>query len=169
MLEANSPQQTAQRVSAAPYVTIRRILSLIALLILLSVVSSVTAQVTNNATLRGVVKDQKGALIPDATLTLTNTERGEQRQAKSSDDGSYVFTAVPPGTYTLKAEVTGFKAYERANFRLAPSETQALDLTLEVGSPTETITVSAEDISPLRLRPASGPTPLRPNSLTTFR
>ncbi len=150
MLEDNSPQQTAQQVSAASYVTARRILSLIALLVLLSGLSSVTAQVTNNATLRGVVKDEKGALIPDATLTLTNAERGDQRQVKSSDDGSYVFTAVPPGTYTLKAEATGFKAYERANFRLAPSETQSLDLTMNVGSPTETITVSADDISPIK-------------------
>ena len=146
MSEATSPQRTVLQIGA----TFRRVLILIASLVLLSVVSGVTAQVTTNATLRGVVKDQTGALVPNATLTLTSKDRGEQRQTKSGDDGSYVFTGVVPGVYSLKVEGSGFKNYERANFRLAPSETQSLDVALEVGSPTETVTVRSEDITPIK-------------------
>jgi len=115
----------------------------------LFLVSPVFGQTTVNSTLRGVVKDQSGARVPDATLTLTSVDRGDERQAKSSEDGGYVFTSVAPGNYRLKAEASGFKKTEQSQFSIAPSETRTLDVGLEVGLATENVTITT-DISPIK-------------------
>lgn len=112
--------------------------------------SAALAQVTSSATLRGTVKDPSGAVVPDATVTLTSAQRGGQRQVKTSDEGNYVFTSVDPGAYTLRVEARGFKAAEQTNLTLAPSETRGLDLALEVGGAAETVTVSAEEASAIK-------------------
>jgi Carboxypeptidase regulatory-like domain/TonB-dependent Receptor Plug Domain len=108
------------------------------------------AQTTSSATLRGTVKDPTGAVVRDATVTLTNKQRGDQRQAKTSDDGTYSFTSVDPGAYTLRVEAGGFKVSEQTNLSLAPSETRGLDVSLEVGGATETVTVSAASESTIQ-------------------
>ncbi|MFL6208512.1 MAG: carboxypeptidase regulatory-like domain-containing protein [Pyrinomonadaceae bacterium] len=126
-----------------------RFLSL-ALLCLLCAAPVAWAQ-TSSSTLRGVVKDPNGAVVPSATVTLINTQRGDQRQVKTSDDGAYVFTSVDPGKYTLKVETTtGFKTYEQTNVTVSPTETRALDVTLEIGGASETVTVNAEEVSQLK-------------------
>src|ERR1043165_3656151 len=85
-----------------------------------------------SSTLRGVVRDPQGAVVPNATVTLTGAQRGNERQAKTSDDGAYVFTSVDPGVYTLKIEMQGFKTYQQ-KVSLAPSETRGLDAELQIG------------------------------------
>lgn len=104
---------------------------------------SASAQTTGSATLRGTVKDPQGAVIRDATVTLTNERTRDERQAKSSEDGTYTFTALSPGTYALKAEVQGFKISVQPNLAIETSGNQRVDITLEVGQPTETVTVSS--------------------------
>jgi hypothetical protein len=101
-------------------------------------------QVSGSATLRGIVKDPKGAVVAGATVTLTNVNRGDQRQVTTSDEGAYVFTAVDPGSYTLKVEATGFKTIEQTDLTLSPSETRSRDFSLEIGARTETVTVTQE-------------------------
>jgi hypothetical protein len=120
---------------------------LLAGLFLLAAVSVSFAQGTGS-TLRGVVKDPKGAIIPSATVTLTSDKRSDQRQATTSGEGAYVFTSVDSGDYTLKIEVQGFKTYQQ-KVTLAPSETRALDATLEIGVASETVTVTNEP-SPIK-------------------
>lgn len=122
---------------------------LVALLLLLATAGA-RAQTSSASTLRGVVKDPTGAVVRDATVTLTNKERGDQRQVKTSDEGAYVFTSVDPGLYSLKVEAAGFKAYEQPELRIAPSETHSQDIGLEVGGATETVTVSAEAASQIK-------------------
>ncbi|HEY0763112.1 MAG TPA: carboxypeptidase regulatory-like domain-containing protein [Pyrinomonadaceae bacterium] len=104
---------------------------------------SAFAQSTGSATLRGTVKDPQGAIIRGATVTLVNERNKNERTAKSSEDGTYTFTAVPPGTYTLKAEASGFKTSQQANLNMETSGTQGIDITMEVGQPTETVTITA--------------------------
>ena len=128
----------------------RVVVALVAALLLALAAPGTLAQTTSSATLRGVVKDPSGAVVRDAAVTLTNKERGQQRQVKTSDEGAYVFTSVDPGTYSLKVEAGGFKAYEQSDLRLAPSETRGLDVGLEVGGATETVTVSAEAASQIK-------------------
>src|ERR1700741_702035 len=104
---------------------------------------SAFAQSTGSATLRGTVKDPQGAIIRGAMVTLVNERTREDSTAKSSEDGSYTFAAVAPGTYTLKAEAPGFKTSQQANLTIETSGTQGLDITMEVGQPTETVTITA--------------------------
>src|SRR5215471_3830478 len=100
-----------------------------------------SAQVTGSATLRGTLKDPKGAVVPNATVTLINEATQAERTTKSNDEGLYVFTAVIPGTYTLKVESSGFKTVSESGVGVETSSTRALDVTLDVGQPSETVTV----------------------------
>jgi carboxypeptidase family protein/TonB-dependent receptor-like protein len=104
---------------------------------------SAMAQTTGSATLRGTVKDPSGAIIRGATLTLTNARTKEERKANTGDEGTYVFAALTPGEYSLKVEAPGFKTSELSHVALETSTTRALDITAEVGQPTETVTVTA--------------------------
>src|SRR6185369_16677174 len=104
---------------------------------------SAVAQSTGSATLRGTVKDPQGAIVRGATVTLINERTKDERSAKSSEDGTYTFTAVAPGNYTLKAEASGFKTSSQANVTIETSSTQGIDITMEVGQPTEIVTVTA--------------------------
>ncbi|HXS02604.1 MAG TPA: carboxypeptidase regulatory-like domain-containing protein [Pyrinomonadaceae bacterium] len=104
---------------------------------------SAVAQSTGSATLRGTVKDPQGAIVRGATVTLINERTKDERSAKSSEDGTYTFTAVAPGNYTLKVEAPGFKTSSQANVTIETSSTQGIDVTMEVGQPTETVTVTA--------------------------
>jgi hypothetical protein len=56
----------------------------------------------SNGTIRGVVKDPAEAIIPGATVTLIDAQRGDERKATTSDSGTYVFPSVEPGAYTLR-------------------------------------------------------------------
>ena len=60
---------------------------------------------------RGAVRDANG-VIPGVAVTLTNEATNIARDVVTNDVGQYNFPAVPPGTYTLKAQITGFKTYE---------------------------------------------------------
>ncbi len=102
-------------------------------------------QTSTGATLRGVVKDAKGGLVPGATVTLVS-DRGDERQAKTNNDGSFVFTSVTAGKHNLKVEAGGFKRSEQNDLTLAPSESRSLEISLEVGAPSEVVNVTAEAV-----------------------
>jgi hypothetical protein len=112
----------------------------LALLIVPLVSSSAWAQ-TFTGGLRGAVRDS-GGIVPGVTVTLLNEGNGATRDAVSNDQGQYNFAAVPPGTYTVKAELTGFKTYEQKALRIAAQQFVTLDIVLEVGQLQETITVT---------------------------
>src|SRR6266436_1677030 len=71
-----------------------------------------------NAVLSGTVKDTSGALVSGATITLTNTQTNISQTLKSASDGSYSFTNVPVGSYTLTVEQVGFRKYVQAGIVL---------------------------------------------------
>lgn len=112
----------------------------LALLLVPLATSTAWAQ-TFTGGLRGAVRDANG-VIPGVTVTLLNVDTGAGRDAVSNASGEYSFTAVPPGNYTVKAELTGFKTYENQNLRIAAQQFITLDITLEVGQLQETITVT---------------------------
>jgi hypothetical protein len=93
--------------------------------------------------LRGAVKDAQG-VIPGATVTLTNEATGVSRDTVTNESGEYSFPALDPGGYAVKAAVTGFKSFERRGIRIATQTFVTLDITLEVGTLEETITVTAD-------------------------
>ncbi|MEO7134897.1 MAG: carboxypeptidase-like regulatory domain-containing protein, partial [Vicinamibacterales bacterium] len=104
--------------------------------------SSAFAQ-TFTGGVRGVVSDS-GGIVPGVTVTLINESNGASREAVSNERGGYDFTAVPPGTYTVKAALTGFKTFESKGIRVATQQFVTLDVKLDVGNLQETITVTGD-------------------------
>ena len=116
---------------------------LFALTLLVAFAPASLAQGTSS-TLRGVVRDPSGAVVPNATVTLKSTLRGDERKVTASEEGTYVFTSIDPGTYSLTVEASGFKTYQQTELMVSPSETRGQDVDLEIGVASETVTVTSE-------------------------
>ena len=99
---------------------------------------------TDRGTITGTVADQGGAVIAGAPLTLVNTNTGTQYAAATSETGNYTFGQLPVGTYELRITVAGFKTFVRANLGVQVAQTIREDIILEVGTSTESVTVTAE-------------------------
>ncbi len=105
--------------------------------------TSAFAQSSTAATVRGHVEDASGAVLPGVTITLTNTGTKAMSTAVSDDRGQYL-VQVFPGSYDLKAELSGFKTYEQKGLTLSQNDARGIDVKLEVGQQSETITVTAQ-------------------------
>ena len=92
--------------------------------------------------LRGAVHDSAGAVIFGANLTLTNEETNASRTTLTNSDGEYSFANVLPGTYAVTATQTGFKKSEHKGIRIGTQSFITLDVTLEVGSTAEQVSIS---------------------------
>jgi Carboxypeptidase regulatory-like domain/TonB-dependent Receptor Plug Domain len=99
------------------------------------------------ATLTGNVRDISGAVVPNATVTATQTSTGVSRTTTSTGDGLYNLPYLEPGVYSVSVEVSGFKKFLQENVLLEVSTIARIDATLTPGNNTETVTVTAE--SPL--------------------
>src|SRR5688572_30624919 len=118
----------------------------LALLALLGSATVVYAQVAS-ATLTGIVKDSTGAILPGVKVSVTHLETNIVREVYTNDTGNYRVPALNPGTYKLETELPGFKKSVLTGVVLQVNQQARLDLTLEVGQITETVTV--ESSSPL--------------------
>jgi hypothetical protein len=123
----------------------RRLLHVVTgLVFVLSLVAATSANAqTFQGGMRGAVKDAQG-VIPGATVTLVNEATNVTRDTVTNESGEYSFPVVDPGSYTVKAVVQGFKGFERRGIRIATQTFVTLDITLEVGTVQETITVTAD-------------------------
>jgi hypothetical protein len=92
----------------------------------------------------GVVRDQAGAAVPGAAITVTNLATNQQRVVTSSGVGVYTASSLAPGDYRLDVERPGFKPVRRARIRLATGETARIDFELAVGDVREQVTVTAD-------------------------
>ena len=95
-------------------------------------------------TLLGNITDSSGAAVPGATVTAIETQTNINRTTVSNETGHYIFSSLKNGTYTVEAEVQGFRKVIRQNVRVDVNTTMRVDLTLELGQVTEAVTVSAE-------------------------
>jgi trimeric autotransporter adhesin len=95
---------------------------------------------------RGTVKDTQG-VIPGVTVELINVATSQTRETLTNETGQFSFPAVDPTRYTLRVQVQGFKPYENANVVIGTQQFVTLDVSLEVGSIEENITVTGQ--SPL--------------------
>ncbi len=93
--------------------------------------------------IRGAVKDANG-VIPGAQVVLTEQQTGATRTVETNDVGEYVFPALPAGTYTVRATLTGFKTFQQTDLRVGTQQFLTLDITLDVGTLEETITVTGQ-------------------------
>jgi hypothetical protein len=105
-------------------------------------VCSLWAQSTNSS-LSGTVKDQTGAVVPKANLTLTSTSTATEKVTVSSSDGLFRFSNLQAGAYNLKVAASGFTVYVQQGIVLALNDSATIDVTLSVGAETQTVEVSA--------------------------
>ncbi|HEY2498520.1 MAG TPA: carboxypeptidase-like regulatory domain-containing protein, partial [Candidatus Angelobacter sp.] len=91
----------------------------------------------------GTVKDTSGAAVPGAQVTLTSTATGAKQTFNTDQNGLYSFVNVSPGEYTVDVDKTGFKRFRRASFDLQVQQSVRIDATMEVGSDTQTVEVTA--------------------------
>jgi hypothetical protein len=110
--------------------------------ILLAFSTPVAGQAVN-ATLLGTVTDSSGAAVGNVKMTITETNTGIIHTSQTNESGNFVLPDLPPGTYTVLAELAGFKRASRAGVDLVVNSTERVDLVLEPGNVSETITVEA--------------------------
>ena len=118
-----------------------KFLSACTILILLVLAPSAFAQ-TSKGFVVGTIADPNGAAVPAATVKITNTATGVTRETTTQEDGSYRFDAVDPGTYKLDVTATGFKTGTREVI-VAAAQTADATFALEVGNPSEIVTVTS--------------------------
>jgi hypothetical protein len=121
----------------------RRLLKIAGVLALAAMLTDTAAAQTFTGGLRGAVRDANG-VIPGVTVQLVNEATGQARDVVSNQEGEFNFAAVPPGNYTVRASLTGFKAYENRGVRIGAQQFVTLDITLEVGTLQETVTVTGQ-------------------------
>jgi len=92
----------------------------------------------------GVVTDQSGGNVGNATVTITDVQRGVSQNLTTDSDGVYVALSLLPGTYTVRAEYKGFKIFERKNILVEVGKDVRVDAVLSPGSTNETITITEE-------------------------
>ena len=92
----------------------------------------------------GVVKDQAGAAVPGATITVTDTRTNLQRVVVSTGDGVYTAASLTPSEYRIDVELAGFKPVRREGVRLSTGEKARIDFDLSVGNVQELVTVVAD-------------------------
>jgi len=90
----------------------------------------------------GGVKDSSGAAIPQATVTATNTSTRVQQATITDERGTYSFLSLPVGPYDIEVTRAGFKPYKRTDVVIDANSTLVVDVTLEIGERTDTVTVS---------------------------
>ena len=102
----------------------------VALAALMFLATALCGQASYTAQVRGVVKDQSGAMITRATITITNDATAISLTAHSDEHGLYVLAGLRPAVYTIRAEATGFRVTEQKNVTLQVDQQTTLDFTL---------------------------------------
>ena len=97
----------------------------------------------STGSIRGTVSDPSGAVVPDAVIVLTNIRTGVVQSVKSDNSGNYLIDFVPTGEYKITAEMTGFKKFVQDNITLDMSRQLRVDIAIQPGLVTETISVTA--------------------------
>src|SRR6202158_5899295 len=118
-----------------------RVLGIVCLV--LAVALPLISQTTTGRIL-GTVRDQSGAALAAATVTVTDVQRGITRTVTTGDSGEYVVPNLTPGTYTVRAESRGFKTVERPNIQVEVATDLTVDVSLPTGDVKETVIVNEE-------------------------
>ncbi|MBS1798115.1 MAG: TonB-dependent receptor [Acidobacteria bacterium] len=105
---------------------------------------SVVANAQFKAGIQGTVMDNAGAVVADASVTLTSKETNQTQQTKSGDSGFYRFSGLAPGLYTITVEKNGFKKQVVENVMISAETLEGVDIALQTGGISETVTVTAE-------------------------
>ncbi|MGE0102716.1 MAG: carboxypeptidase regulatory-like domain-containing protein [Blastocatellales bacterium] len=102
---------------------------------------------SDNSTITGFVKDQTGSVISNAKVVVKNEARAFERTTTTNSEGYYVITNLPPGIYSISVEASGFKSYKLTGRQLDPNLTTRVEVSLEPGQLTETVTIEASAVT----------------------
>ena len=117
------------------------------LALLLGLFPASTAFAQFGASLNGTVADSTGAVIPGATVTLTNTDTQQKRTATSSDGGAYNFGELGPGVYDLTASAANFTTATIKGIHVGGESARTTNVTLQTSGTTVSVDVNANDTS----------------------
>src|SRR5580700_6836838 len=119
-----------------------RTVQLVALVICLFLICLPLFSQGNAGRILGTVTDQSGGVMAGAKVTILDTQRGVSRMLTADGAGEYNAPNLLPSTYAVRAEVKGFKTVERSGIILEVSQELRVDLSLQPGQETETVTVT---------------------------
>ena len=112
--------------------------------LLLCAGSSAQAQSFERSRIDGTVTDESGGLVPGVTVVIRNIDTGLAREVITDSDGRYIVPGLPPGSYEVRAELTGFQPARQTNVTAQVGQTTSVHLALKVGSISEQVTVVGE-------------------------
>ena len=115
-----------------------------AIFCLLLSIGQIFAQSTLTGGIRGKITDPQGAVIPNASITVTNTGTNSTNTVTANEDGVYVFTNLQPGTYTIAITSTGFAEFSKPNVVVEVGQTTTIDVPLGLVGQNVTVEVTAE-------------------------
>jgi len=99
---------------------------------------------SDRGVITGTVADQAGALIPNARVVATNAGTGVQFTTETTQTGNYTIPSLPSGNYEVSVEVTGFRKYQQTGITVQVAQTARIDIVMQVGSTTESVTITAD-------------------------
>ncbi len=121
------------------------------LLLSIGLLVGVHAQSSTTGNITGTVRDPQGAAVPKAEVIVTEEKTGASRTIRATEDGFYNATSLPAGVYTVSTAPSGFKKTVTTGVELHVNENKTVNLDLQVGQVTETVTVTSE-AAPVELR-----------------
>jgi len=99
---------------------------------------------TPSAGVVGRITDPSGAVVPGVAIKITNLDTNISQRGTSNESGDFNIPFLNPGRYVLEASATGFRTHKQAEFALVVDQLLRLDIKLEVGAPSQTVTVTGE-------------------------
>jgi hypothetical protein len=126
---------------------VRQLAGCVCFPLLLLAPSMVRAQIAGTGNIQGTVSDSTGAVVPNATVILSDEATHVERTTQTSSAGVYLFPAIPVGTYDVSASAPGFKKYVQSKIVLEVGSSIAVNPALAVGSGLQTVEVQAEGLA----------------------
>lgn len=117
--------------------------------------ASTAVQAQFKAGIQGTVSDSSGSLVPQAKITLLDTETGKTQEVTTSDDGFYRISGLAPGKYTLTIEKAGYKKSVMENVMVGAEVVQGINVVLDAGDVTAVVTITDRDVAPLETENAN--------------
>ena len=125
-------------------VGIRRLAILVLALLSLSAGAAAAQSQAANGTIEGTITDASGGLLPGVTVTVRNTDTGAERVVVTDANGLYRAPLLPLGTYTVAAELAGFKKHEQTGIPITAGAAAVINIKMEIGGITEVVSVQSE-------------------------
>src|SRR5256886_14910660 len=111
--------------------------------LLLLLASPAQAQVYTGS-ITGLIQDPSGGVVPNASVVLTDIDKGLKYSATTDSSGRYVLRSLPPSTYSVRVEASGFRSEVQSGIVIVVNQNLTLNVSLQVGTARETVEVSGQ-------------------------